>query len=141
MTALARPTAPPLVGQVLRFAAIGVGSTLAYLVLYAALRLALPAQPSNALALLVTTIANTAANRRFTFAVRGGTRLVRHQVQGLAVFGLALALTSGSLALLHALAAQPSRARELVVLTLANALATALRFALLRAWVFRETAR
>ena len=130
-------TAPPFNLQVLRFAAIGVASTLAYAVLYLALRPLLDAQAANALALLVTAVANTAANRRFTFAVRGRPRAVRHQAQGLVVFGLALALTSGSIAALHGFAPAAPRALELVVLTGANLLATVLRFVLLRVWVFR----
>jgi len=62
---------------------------------------------------------------------------VRHQIQGLVVFGLALALTSLSLVSLHAAAVHPSRSLELVVLVLANLAATVLRFVLLRSWVFR----
>ena len=90
----------------------------------------MPAQAANALALLVTAVGNTAANRRFTFAIHGRRHNVRHQLQGLGVFGLALGLTSGSLALLHALDPDPSRAVELIVLTCANVLATILRFVL-----------
>ena len=48
------------------------------------------AQAANLLALLVTAVANTAANRRFTFGVRGRGSAARHQLQGLAVFGLGL---------------------------------------------------
>ena len=59
-------------------------------------------------------------------------------MQGLLVFGLALGLTASSLALLHALVPDPTRAVELAVLVAANLLATILRFVLLRAWVFRE---
>jgi putative flippase GtrA len=123
--------------QVARFAAIGVASTLAYVALFVLLRSAMPGQLANALALLVTAIGNTAANRRFTFAIRGSSGVARHQLQGLLVFGLALALTSGSLASLHALAPHASRALELAVLTSANLVATVLRFVLLRGWVFR----
>jgi putative flippase GtrA len=129
---------PPSFGrQVIRFAAIGVASTLAYAALYVLLRLAMPAQVANALALLVTAVGNTAANRRLTFAIRGSAGVVRHQLQGLLVFGLALALTGGALGALHALSPQPSRALELAVLTSANLVATVLRFVLLRVWVFR----
>ncbi|HWE82493.1 MAG TPA: GtrA family protein, partial [Gaiellaceae bacterium] len=92
---------------------------------------------ANAVALLVTAIANTAANRRFTFAIRGATHGLRHQLQGLTVFALALGLTSASLAVLHALDRNPAHATELAVLVLANLAATILRFALLRSWVFR----
>jgi putative flippase GtrA len=129
--------APSFNSQVLRFAAIGVASTAAYALLYLALRPLLAAQPANALALLVTAVANTAANRRFTFAVRGRAGVARHQTQGLAVFALALGLTSGSIALLHALAPAVPRPVELGALTAANLAATVLRFVLLRTWVFR----
>ncbi len=138
---ITRVLEPSFAGQVVRFITIGVMSTLAYLALYAALRTGLDAQVANALALLATAIANTAANRRFTFAVRGTTYAVRHQAQGLVVFALALALTSGSLSALQAAAVHPSRAAELAVLTVSNLLATVLRFALLRTWVFRGEAR
>ena len=118
--------------QALRFAAIGVASTVAYLLLYAVLRTATGTQAANAIALLATAIANTAANRRFTFSIRGRERVLHHQAQGLVVFGLALALTASALALLPV----GSRASELAVLIGANLLATLIRFVLLRTWVF-----
>ncbi|ROS39354.1 bifunctional glycosyltransferase family 2/GtrA family protein [Amycolatopsis thermoflava] len=130
------PGVPPrLATQLVRFAAIGAGSTLAYLVLFLLLRLGMGAQLANFLALGVTAVANTAANRRFTFGVRGAKGAGRHQFEGLIVFGLGLVLTSGSLALLTGLTA-PGLALELTVLVLANLAATVLRFVLLRGWVF-----
>jgi putative flippase GtrA len=123
--------------QFLSFGAIGVISTLAYLLLYLVLRHGISAQAANAVALLTTAIANTAANRRLTFGVVGRDGLVRHQLQGLGVFAAALALTSVSLAILHAITATPPRVAELTVLVLANLAATILRFVLLRGWVFR----
>jgi putative flippase GtrA len=126
-----------LAGQAVRFATIGVLSTLAYLVLFVLLRPSMGAQPANLLALLITAVANTAANRRFTFGVRG-EGAGRHQLQGLVVFALGLILTSGALWLLAALTAHPGRLLELSVLVLANLLATVLRFVLLREWVFRR---
>jgi putative flippase GtrA len=124
-----------LLRQLVRFSVVGVVSTLAYLVLYSLMRNGLGAQGANFVALGITAIGNTAANRRFTFGVRGRTGVARHQFEGLIVFGLGLALTSGSLALLHALTS-PGRGLELVVLVLANLAATVLRFLLLRGWVF-----
>jgi putative flippase GtrA len=132
-----RDGVPGFGGQVLRFAGIGVISTLAYTLLYLALRSVLPAQGANAVALLATAIGNTAANRRLTFAIRGTGNRIRHQAQGLVVFGLALGVTSLSLVALHALSAAPSRTVELVVLVAANLVATILRFVLFRSWVFR----
>jgi putative flippase GtrA len=123
--------------QALRFVAVGVVSTVAYLLLFVALRPFVAAQPANALALLATAVANTAANRRFTFGLRGRTSAVRHQAGGLIVFGIALALTAGSLAVLRALDPHASRPAELLVLIGANLAATVLRFVLLRGWVFR----
>ncbi|WP_018350487.1 bifunctional glycosyltransferase family 2/GtrA family protein [Longispora albida] len=132
-----RPGQPEsLARQVIRFAGVGVLSTLAYLVLFALLRTVAPAQLANFLALAVTAAGNTAANRRVTFGVTGRAGLLRHHVQGLVVFGLCLGLTSGALAGLHAIEAAPARAAELSVLVGANLLATLLRFLLLRHWVF-----
>jgi putative flippase GtrA len=127
-----------LFGQLVRFGVIGVVSTLAYLAVFVLLRSGMGAQAANLTALLVTAVANTAANRRLTFGIRGGDGALRAQGLGLVVFGLGLALTSGSLALLHALNPAPSRAAELVWLVSANALATLLRFVLFRGWVFRS---
>jgi putative flippase GtrA len=133
------PAQPPgFATQVWRFVVIGVASTLAYVVLYLVLRSGMGSQAANASALLLTAVGNTAANRRYTFAVRGRNRVLRHQAQGLAVFGLALGVTAGSLALLHALAPSASQALEVAVLVVANLAATVLRFVLLRGWVFRE---
>ncbi|ASW55250.1 glycosyltransferase [Plantactinospora sp. KBS50] len=123
--------------QLVRFVTVGVASTLAYLLLYAALRTGLGAQPANLLALLVTAIGNTALNRRLTFGVRGAAGAARQHAQGLLIFALGLVLTSGSLAVLGALLQQPPRLVELTVLTVANLTATLLRFLLLRRWVFR----
>ena len=141
---LGRDVPPPVPGvpagltrQVVRFAAVGVASTLLYLLLFVLLRNGMSAQPANLLALLISAIANTAANRRLTFDVRGRVGAGRHQFQGLLVFAVGLGLTSGSLALLQLLTGNPPRALELVVLVLANLLATVVRFVLLRGWVFR----
>ncbi|MFJ7215116.1 glycosyltransferase [Amycolatopsis sp. NPDC098790] len=130
------PGVPPrLVTQLVRFAAIGVSSTLAYLVLFLLLRTVVGAQPANFAALLVTAVGNTALNRRLTFGIRGRSGAGRHQFEGLIVFGLGLALTSGALALLNG-STTPGLVLEITVLVLANLAATVLRFLLLRGWVF-----
>ena len=121
-----------LFGQVVRFAAIGVASTLAYAVLYLLLRVVLDAQAANLLALAVTAVANTAANRVVTFGVRGPDGLLTHHATGLLAFGVALGLTSGSLALLHLAVPDAQHWVELLVLAIANAVATAVRFVALK---------
>jgi putative flippase GtrA len=118
--------------QAIRFAAVGLASTLVYLVLYLLLRTGMGSFTANALALLVTAVANTAANRRLTFGITTRTDAVKHQFQGLAVFLLALLMTTVSLAVLHAVDGRPARLVEATVLVLANLVATAVRFALLR---------
>ncbi|MGR4881766.1 glycosyltransferase [Streptomyces sp. LARHCF249] len=127
-----------LARQLLGFCAVGALSTLLYLALYSVFRAGTGPQVANGAALLLSAVANTAANRRLTFGVRGRDRVVRHQAQGLVVFAIGLALTSGSLAALGAAAAHPAHGTELAVLITANLAATVLRFLLFRAWVFPD---
>jgi putative flippase GtrA len=130
-------------GELGRFTLVGVASTLLYLLLFVAMRAAVPPLAANAAALALSAVFNTAANRRFTFGRRGRDGLLTHHVQGLAVFGLCLGLTTGALAALEALAPGASRAIEVAVLVAANLAATLLRYFLLRLWVFgprRDTA-
>ena len=131
-------TRAALLHQLVRFAVVGVASTVAYALLYLLLRGPLGAQAANFAALLLTAIANTAANRRLTFGVRGTDGAIRHQGQGLVVFALAWGLTSGTLGVLHLAVPGAPRGVELAVLVVANLAATLLRFVLLRHWVFRQ---
>ena len=125
-----------MLGQLVRFGGIGILSTLAYALLFLLLHPSVGAQTANFVALLITAVASTAANRRFTFGVRGRQGATRHQLQGLVVFVVGLALTSGALAGLHALTDAPARGVELGVLVVANLLATLTKFVAMRAWVF-----
>ena len=127
-------------GRLGRFVAVGAGSTLAYVLIYLVLRRGLAAQPANAISLLLTAIGNTAVNRRVTFGIAGRRNAVRHQLRGLAAFAAGLALTSGALAWLHAVAPATGRAAELSVLLAAGLAATLLRFGLYRSWIFRGSA-
>jgi len=122
--------------QVVMFALVGVASTLAYGLLYLWFRGSVTAQAANLLALLVTAVGNTAANRRFTFGVTGPRHAVRHQLQGLAIFLAGLGVTSGALWLLESGGGRGQHGIEVAVLTGANLFVTMMRFVLLRAWVF-----
>jgi putative flippase GtrA len=122
--------------QVALFAVIGVLSTAAYAILFLLLRGALGAFWANAVALVATAVANTAANRRVTFGVRGRSGALRHQLQGLVIFAVGLAVTSGSLSLLHSSVTSPGRLTEVTVLSVANLVVTVMRFVAMRLWVF-----
>ena len=127
--------------QVARFTVIGVASTIAYVVLFLMLRGVMSAQAANVASLLVTAVANTAANRRLTFGISGRSNAARHQVKGLIAFGIGLALTSGALAVLNSGPAHPGRITEVSVLIAANLVATVIRFLLYRHWVFCQPKR
>ena len=134
-----RAAASDLPRQIARFIAVGVASTLAYVLLYLVLRGVMSAQAANVLALGATAVANTAVNRRVTFGISGRAHAARHQVKGLMAFGIGLALTSGALAALHSGSPHVGRWTEVSVLVAANLVATVIRFLLYRHWVFGES--
>jgi putative flippase GtrA len=121
-----------MVGQLVRFGIVGVASTLAYALLYLVLHPMVGSQAANLIALLLTAVANTATNRAFTFGVRGRNGAGRHQLQGLMVFMFGLAITSGSLFVLHRFDPTIDKVAELSVLVVANLVATLVRFVALR---------
>ena len=88
----------------------------------------------------MTAVLNTAANRKFSFGVHGREDALKHQLFGFGVFLFGWAVTAGALAGLHAYAPGASKHVELVVLIVANLVATATRFVGLR-WVFRAHLR
>jgi putative flippase GtrA len=128
-------------GPIARFIGIGVLSTIAYSLLFVLLSPLLGSFGANAAALAITAVANTAANRRLTFGVRGREDLGRHHARGAAVFVLTLALTNGALAVLHGLDPNPSRALQVAVLFVATMTATVTRYIAMRSWVFSRQRR
>ena len=106
--------------QLVVFASVGAAFNVLYGLLYLVLREQLTPQPANALALVLSTIAGTFGHRYVTFGVRGTERTVQHQVLGLALLAFSLAVTAGSLWLLDAGVAEPSRTQEVAVLIAAN---------------------
>ncbi|UUY03239.1 GtrA family protein [Svornostia abyssi] len=127
--------------KLLRFAAIGVVSTIAYALLFLLLRGPVGPAWANGLALAITAVGNTQANRHFTFGIRGSEDLARHHAGGAVVFVLTLGLTSIALAVMHGIDANPPRAIELGVLIAASVAATVSRFIALRTWVFAKRGR
>ena len=121
--------------QVGWFLVVGTVTTVAYLLLYAALEPLTGAQVANAVALLLTVDANTVANRRFSFGLAGREHAVRHRLQGWVAFGISLVVTSATLAALES-AGVSSGPTHLAVLVAANAASGILHFVLLRSWAF-----
>jgi putative flippase GtrA len=129
--------ARPLASQIVVFAAIGVVSTAAWAVLYLLLRGVLASVPANGIALFVTAIGNTAANRHLTFGVSGRRSVLRDHAAGLIAFGLALGMTSGAVMGLDVLVPHAGRIAELGLLAFVNLVASSTRFVLLRTWIGR----
>lgn len=121
--------------QLVLFGAFGVVFNLMYGALYLLLRLVLGPIWANGVALVLSTISSTAANRRVTFEVRGPWHVVRHHSLGLTLLALGLGVTSGSLWLLEASVDDPTRLAELAVLGLANLAVGLVRFASFRLWM------
>jgi glycosyltransferase involved in cell wall biosynthesis len=125
--------------QLLRFAGVGVVSTLGYLFLFIAWRPLLGAFGANALAMAIATLFNTAVHRELSRGTDGQARRGRLVVVAGALYLVSLALTS--LGLLAAQALDPGALLpELVAITLANAVAAGFRFVVLRTWIFRPSA-
>jgi glycosyltransferase involved in cell wall biosynthesis len=124
-----------------RFMTIGIGSTLAYALLFVALAGTLGSRGANIVALTLTAVANTAANRRITFGVRGRRHIVRDHLGGLIAYVISLALTDVSLVLLHRLDSRPPRLLEVGVLVLASLCGTAARYVGMSTWLFSSARR
>ena len=131
--------APQLRGRAVRFAGVGVTSTVLYLAVFVLIRGGVGAQVANLVALLVSAVANTVLNKRLTFGLRGRPG-PREHAQGLAVFALGAVLTSGALAALHASDRTAGRLLEVGVLIAATAVATVVRFVLFSRWIFASPA-
>jgi putative flippase GtrA len=125
--------------HVVRFMGIGLISTFAYALLYLGMRPPLGQGAANAAALGMTAVANTHANRHFTFGLRGREGLLRQHAAGAIVFAVTLALTSAALAVLQHFDPHPARPVELTVLVLAGVGATVTRYIGLRTWVFAKS--
>ena len=128
----------PVVRQLIRFTGVGIICTVTSLALYALFRPWLGPQPANAAALIITSLMNTALNRRLTFKISGNRRRTRDHLNGLIVIAVALVITGGSLGVLHALRPEATLEEDLWTTTLSGFVATAVRFTMLRHWIFRR---
>lgn len=136
-----RAGAGDLPRQLRSFAAIGIACTAAFALLYAGLRDAgMPALAANALALAATVGINFTANRRLTFAAAHGD--VRRQLASYSLaYLLGLAASSAALSALLSLLGHPRGPLDTAAAVAAGFVATAVRFVLMRTWVFAEQPR
>lgn len=128
----------PVIRQLIRFTGVGIICTVTSLTLYALSRHWIGSQPANAGALVITSLMNTALNRRLTFKITERHRMKRDHLNGLIVILVALLITGGSLAVLNWVRPNATVADELWTTTLSGFAATAVRFTLLRHWIFRR---
>ena len=122
--------------ELLRFAGVGLVSTLAYVALFALLEPWIGGYAANAVAIVACGLGNTAAHRGMAGSARHGLDRARRMGVGGALLGVSLVFTTAALAATRALGLD-ALAPELVAVTVANLAAAAFRFTILRTWVFR----
>ena len=122
--------------QLVSFGAVGLVSTTVSLLLFLALRETVHPIWANVIALAATALANAWANRRFTFGHRSRVDRGRHYLGALTMFFTAVAVSSAALAI--TLWLDGGIVAQAITLVAAWLLTAAGRFALLRAWVFRD---
>ncbi|GAB3886392.1 hypothetical protein GCM10029964_050610 [Kibdelosporangium lantanae] len=122
--------APALTAQFVRFAAVGVVTTGLSVGFYVLFRTVTTPMLANLVSTVLTTLCGTRLNGKVTFHVTGPIRL-RHHVRSLLVTGLGLGITS------YAVTLVTGEFAEVVVLVVASGVAGAVRFVLMRQWVYR----
>jgi glycosyltransferase involved in cell wall biosynthesis len=126
--------------QLLRFAGVGVVSTLGYLFLFVAWRPLVGPFAANAVAMAIATLFNTAVHRELSRTTDGQARRGRLYAVAGGLYLVSLAFTTLGLVVAQWVAPGALLA-ELIALTVANVVAAVFRFAVLRAWIFRPSAR
>jgi putative flippase GtrA len=114
------------------YAIVGLASNLSYLALFRSLQAVLAPLAANLVALILTTVGNTAAHRRYTFGIHGRSRLLIAHLGGFAGMTISLGASTVALTALDALDHQPSTLLASTTLWVATALAAWVRFGPLR---------
>lgn len=121
--------------QMMRFAAVGLASTLLQGGLYLVAHSFMASSLAVTVSLVLSTMANTAANRTFTFAAASRTSTSRTQWQGLLLLGITWAMQNLGLWLISPL--ELTSAMESVAVMVSGTSGGVIRFALMRRWMFR----
>jgi putative flippase GtrA len=124
--------------QLIRFAGVGVISTLAYAFLFIACQQVVGIFVANALSLALCTACNTLIHAELAHDGSGHAQRGRFVGAAFGLFLFTVALTSVALALVR-FAVGPSLTIELLAVTAVSAGAAVLRFAVLRTWIFRTS--
>jgi putative flippase GtrA len=122
--------------ELLRFAGVGVVSTVGFLFLFLAWRPVFGPLGANAVAMAIATLFNTAVHRELSQDRDGRTRRGHMIAVVVGLYALSVALTTCAV-LLAGWLAPGALWLELVTITAANVLASTFRFTVLRAWIFR----
>jgi hypothetical protein len=122
--------------ELLRSAGVGAVSTVAHAAAFAALEPSLGGYLANAVAIIGCSMGNTAAHRGMAGSPGIGLDRSRRMGTAPALTGVSLVFTTGALAITRAVGLR-SLVPELCAVTVGNAGAAVVRFAILRNWVFR----
>ena len=120
----------------MRFAGVGLLSTLGYLFLFIAWRPLLGTYGANVVAMAIATVFNTAVHWELTRGSGGPPRRSRMAAIGCALYVISLVCTTVGLVIAQLLV-PGALVPELIALTLANLVAAIFRFTVLRSWIFR----
>jgi putative flippase GtrA len=133
------PRLPRLDGEVVRqlarYAVVGVLGTAVSAVLYVVFRTWWDTVPANLAAIVLSTIASTEANRRFTFGGAVVDRTREYLQNGGTVTFYAF-YSSAILLLLDQVVGDPTALQESLVVAGASVVGGLVRFVVLRNWVF-----
>ncbi len=126
-----------LAARFVKFSLVGVVSTLAFVLLYAALRTSVSPLVADVGALTSTMAGNFLANRRFTFNQHPGSLSTQAGRYAVAYF-VGLVASTLAFAMLLALFSPVGGAAEATLAVGSGGVATVVRFLLSALWVFRE---
>ena len=135
-----RPRLHPTLVQLGRYALIGGVGTGLNVVLFLVARTWLSAVPANVVAIVLTTLVTTEANRRFTFHAKQGYRW-RTILQNVGTMVFYAFYGSAVLLLLHAVVESPTALMESIAVASASVLGGIARFSVMRLWEFAPAAR
>jgi putative flippase GtrA len=124
-----------LARQLVRYSLVGGLGTVLSALLYLLFRTWWDAVPANLAALVLSTVASTEANRRFTFGAAAGDR-TREYLQNAATVAFYALYSTVVLVLLGAVVDDPTALEESVAVAAASAVGGTVRFLVLRNWVF-----